>query len=242
MEVTEGMPVKDTRPVVLLDVDDTLLDFHRAEAAALTKTLLRLGVEPKPETLRRYSQINASQWELLEDGVITRETVLTRRFELLFEELGLEISGALARDLYEANLAKGHYFIPGAPELLKALYGRYRLYIVSNGTAAVQAGRIGSAGIAGYFEEIFISEELGFDKPSREFFDRCFARIKDLDRERTVIVGDSLTSDIRGGINAGIKTCWFAPQEKPLRPGIVPDYRITALSELPGLLERIFGV
>ncbi len=232
---------KKKRASVLLDLDDTLLDFHKAEAVALTKTLLRLGVEPKPETLRRYSEINARHWELLEEGRISREQVLTGRFECLFAELGLVRSGEEARDIYEANLALGHYFIPGAPELLEALYGRYALYIVSNGTATVQEGRIASSGIARYFEAIFISEEIGFDKPSRAFFEHCFARMPDFDRERALIVGDSLTSDIRGGLNAGIKSCWFNPWGKAPRPDLKPDYEIGALEQLPALLERLFS-
>ena len=229
------------KPSVFLDVDDTLLDFHKAEAIALSKTLTAMGIEPKPETLRRYSEINASQWELLEEGIITRDVVLTRRFEILFEELGVARSGAETRDLYEHNLAIGHYFMPGAPELLEALYGVYDLYIVSNGTAVVQEGRIKSAGIAKYFEEIFISEEVGYDKPSREFFERCFACIPGFDPEKAIIVGDSLTSDIRGGINAGIKTCWFNPKNKAPRSDIRPDYEISELMELPGLLKELFG-
>ena len=234
------MAEKKSKPTVLLDVDDTLLDFHKAEAIALAKTLRAMGIDPKPETLSRYSEINARQWELLEEGVVTRDVVLTRRFELLFEELGVVRSGAEARDMYEGNLAIGHYFMPGAEELLEALYGKYDLYIVSNGTAIVQEGRIGSAGIAKYFEEIFISEKVGFDKPSRAFFDRCFARIPGFDPARAIIVGDSLTSDIRGGLNAGIRTCWFNPKGKASRADIVPDYEIHTLDQLPGLLEEIF--
>lgn len=226
---------------VLLDVDDTLLDFHKAEAAALARTLTDMGIKPKPEILSRYSRINAQQWELLEEGRITREQVLIRRFDILFAELGIDRPGAEAKEIYERYLSIGHYFMDGAPELLEALWEKYELYIVSNGTAAVQAGRIGSAGIAKYFRRIFISEEIGFNKPSREFFDRCFEMIPDFDRERTLIVGDSLTSDIRGGINAGIKTCWFNPKGKPGRVDIRANYEIRSLSQLPELLEQIFS-
>lgn len=227
-------------PAVLLDVDDTLLDFHKAEAAALSKTLVDMGVEPKAETLSRYSVINAGLWEQLEEGLVTREQVLTSRFEILFNELGLAHSGYEARLLYENYLSIDHYFMPGAPALLEALYGKYRLFIVSNGTASVQDGRIKSAGIARYFEEIFISERVGFNKPSPEFFARCFERIPGFARESTLIVGDSLSSDIRGGINAGIKTCWFNPKGKAAREDIRPDWEISALEELPGLLGEIF--
>ena len=130
--------------------------------------------------------------------------------------------------------------MPGAEELLEALYGKYPLYIVSNGNLSVQEGRIASSGIAKYFGEIFISQQIGFDKPRKEFFDACFARIPGFDRERSIIVGDSLTSDIRGGINAGIKTCWYNPRGKAAREDIRPDYSIAELNELPGLLSEIF--
>ena len=225
---------------VFLDVDDTLLDFHKAEAIALAKTLTAMGIEPREEILKRYSEINDSQWKLLEQGLIPREVVLVRRFEILFEELGLERSGAEARDTYEGNLAVGHYFMPGAPELLETLYRNYELYIVSNGTAVVQEGRIKSAGIAKYFKEIFISEEIGCDKPGKEFFRRCFERILDFDPKQAIIVGDRLSSDILGGINAGIKTCWFNPDRQENRTEIFPDYEIRALGELPALLKEIF--
>ncbi len=226
---------------VFLDVDDTILDFRAAEAQALRGTLENLGLDPTPEAAALYSRINARQWELLEEGLLTREQVLTRRFDILFGELGVERSSSEAKKLYERLLSQGHWFMPGAEALLDALCGKYDLYIVSNGTGVVQDGRIASAGIARYFKDIFISERIGFDKPRREFFDACFARIPGFERERAVIVGDSLTSDIRGGINAGIRTCWYNPWGKQRREDIVPDHEITHLEELPALLEEIFS-
>ncbi|MBQ9249088.1 MAG: YjjG family noncanonical pyrimidine nucleotidase [Oscillospiraceae bacterium] len=228
------------KPVVLLDVDDTLLDFHKAEALALAKALREMQVDPAPETIARYSQINKQQWELLEEGLLTREQVLLRRFEILFQELGLDRSAEKTRDLYEHNLSIGHYFMPGAEQLMDDLYGNYALYIVSNGTGSVQAGRIASAGIGRYFEKIFISEEIGYEKPTAAFFERCFAQIPGFDRGRALIVGDSLTSDIRGGINAGIRTCWYNPGNREPRPDITPDFVIRDLAELPGLLAELF--
>ena len=228
------------RPAVLLDLDDTILDFHRAEAAALSKTLRELGLEPREEILRRYSDINRRQWERLEEGKQTREETLIRRFEILFAEYGLHASGPEARDRYEEHLAVGHFFVPGAEELLEALYGRYELYIVSNGTPKVQAGRIASAGIARYFEKIFVSEELGAVKPSAEFFARSIGRIPGFDRNRALLVGDSLSSDIRGARNAGIRSCWFNPYGAPPRADIPADFEIRTLAELPPLLARLF--
>ena len=229
-----------TRPIVLLDLDDTLLDFHKAEHIAIAKTFVHFGIAPEEGLIRRYSEINAEQWKRLERGEISREQVLVGRFALLFDELGLDCSSREAKRTYENFLSQGHYFIPGAEELLEALRGKYRLFICSNGTAVVQEGRLKSAGIGPYFEEVFISEEIGFNKPSAEFFERCFEKIPDFCRARTIMIGDSLTSDILGGMNAGIKTCWFNPQGRPGREDIVPDYELGKLEQVPELLENLF--
>ena len=230
----------EKRPIVLLDIDETILDFHTAEAVAVSRTLRELGIEPTEAVVRRYSEINKSQWELLEEGLLTREQVLLRRFQLLFQELGADVRGEEARDRYEGYLCRGHWFVPGAPELLETLRGFCRLFVVSNGTLRVQQGRMESAGIGDSFEKVFISEELGANKPERLFFDRVFAQIPYFDRERAIIVGDSLTSDIRGGRRAGIRSCWFNPEGKPGREDIVPDYEIRTLSELPGLIRKLW--
>lgn len=133
---------------VLFDLDDTLFDFHKAEKIALTKTLVHFGIDPTEETLALYSTINAAHWKRLELGEISREEVKVGRYRELFKTIGVECDPVKATAYYESMLAIGHYFMPGAPELLGELYGKYRLYIVSNGTAKVQEGRIGSSGIA----------------------------------------------------------------------------------------------
>lgn len=224
---------------VFLDVDDTLLDFGKAEAAAIKKTFEHIGITASDELIVRYSEINAAQWRRLEKGEISREQVLVERFNILFDELGMRIPGEMVQKTYEYLLGIGHWFVDGAPELLEALYGKYKLYIVSNGTANVQDRRLRSAGIGKYFDGIFISECIGFNKPSREFFDTCFAAIKGFEPDKAIIVGDTLSSDILGGINAGIKTCWFNPGGLPRDPHIPADYEIRSLAELPKLLEGI---
>lgn len=224
---------------VLFDLDDTLFDFHKAEKIALTKTLVHFGIDPTEETLALYSTINAAHWKRLELGEISREEVKVGRYRELFKTIGVECDPVKATAYYESMLAIGHYFMPGAPELLEELYRKYRLYIVSNGTAKVQEGRIGSSGITKYMDGIFISQILGANKPDREFFDICFAKIPDFSRAETVIVGDSLSSDIKGGINAGITTVWFNPKGIENDNDIKPDYTIKELSEVPGLLSQI---
>ena len=225
---------------VLFDVDDTLLDFGKAEEAAIRKTFERIGIPAAEETVRRYREINARQWARFEKGEITREKLLTERFDILFSELGLsDIPSEMAQASYEYLLGIGHYFIDGAEELLEALKDKYELYIVSNGNASVQDRRLKSAGIVPYFREIFISERVGFNKPSAEFFDACFEHIPGFEKDKAIIVGDRLSSDILGGINAGVKTCWFNLRGDAPDPDIPADYEIKHLSELPALLESI---
>ncbi len=224
---------------LFFDLDNTILDFSEAERTALSRTLRERGVEPTPERLRRYSEINIRWWEGLEEGRLTRDEVLVGRFGEFFRELGVPIDGAEASARYEGLLHEGHWFMPGAEELLRSLQGEHRVFLVSNGIASVQDARLKSARIEDCFEGVFISERVGFEKPSRAFFEKCFAAIPGFAPERALIVGDSLTSDIRGGINAGIKSCWFNPRGLPGRPDIVPDYEIRALSELPALIEKM---
>ena len=224
---------------VFLDLDDTLLDFLKAEAVALRRALREVGLDPTEEVISLYSSINKRHWELLEEKKITRPELLIRRFEVLYDTLGLELSGEKTQSYYGKFLGEGHFFIPGAEDQLEALKGKYRLFLVSNGNIPVQNGRLDSAGIRHYFENIFISEAVGVNKPDKAFFDHCFGAIEGFRPEESIIIGDSLTSDIRGGINAGIQTCWFNPAGKPGRADIVPDYEIRALGELPGLLETL---
>jgi len=223
---------------LLLDLDDTILDFHRAERVALRKTLEHFGMEPTEEVLALYHDINRWHWEQLEKGLLTRSQVLLGRFQMLFETLGREAEPKKQAEYYEQRLAQGHFFLPGAEKALERLYGHYRLFLVSNGTARVQRSRLASANLYRFFEEVFISQEVGFNKPAAAFFDACFEKIPGFDRERALMVGDSLTSDIQGGINAGVKTVWVNPGGGK-RGNVRPDYEIEDLSRLPGLLERL---
>lgn len=224
---------------LLFDLDNTLLDFDKAERIALTRALSALSLEPTDHLLDRYNKINLAQWKLLEKGELDRDAVKLRRFLLLFEEFGIDREAKEAAHLYEGFLGEGHYFMDYAEELLQKLSGEYQIYIVTNGTAHVQKGRIASAGIRNYVEDVFISEEIGANKPSKEYFDRCFERIPGFDRNEAVMIGDSLTSDILGGINAGIRTIWFHPEGEVNGTEIIPDYEITDLRELPDLLKTL---
>ncbi len=224
---------------LFLDLDETILDFHKAEAIALEKTFCECGIPFSQASLERYKQVNIQHWKMLERGEIDREQVKYGRFRELFRELEISCDPVLVSRCYEQNLAIGHYFLPGAREAVERLSRKYRLLLASNGTASVQAGRLTSAGLYPFFEKCFVSEEIGFNKPSRAYFEACFAQIPDFDPEKAMMVGDSLTSDILGGINAGIRTCWVNRHAEPRPDTIHPDYEIRQLSELEALLEQI---
>ncbi len=224
---------------LFLDLDDTILDFHKAEEVAIGKTFRSFGIEPTEEVLSRYSQINRHCWHQLELGLWDRETVLVRRFELLFAEYGITQEGTPVARAYEKNLGIGHWFLPGAEAAVDALSKKYRLFLASNGTASVQKGRMTSANLYRFFEKVFVSQELGYNKPAPEFFRQAVAQIPGFDPAKAMMVGDSLTSDILGGINAGFKTCWVNPRHLPGDPAIPADYEIEALSQLEALLETL---
>lgn len=223
---------------VFLDIDNTVLDFSTAEEHALRQALSKRGISLTAELLSRYREINDGFWEALERGEVKRERVLVGRFESFLSEIDSDASPEAVQNCYEQILMSGHFFMPGSEELLAGLYGKYRLYLASNGNIKTQDSRLASAGISGYFDDIFISERIGAEKPSAAFFERCFSLIPGFDRKEAIIIGDSLTSDILGGINARIKTCWYNSAGKPPREDIVPDYTVSKLSEIPAVLSR----
>ena len=223
---------------LFLDLDDTILDFKKAEYIAIGKTIAQFGVEPTDAIRHRYHEINKWHWEQLEKGTMTRAEILVNRFAALFAELGVEVDAPACAKVYEKHLSTGHWFLTGAEETVAALSKKYRLFLASNGTASVQKGRMTSANLYRFFETVFVSQEIGHNKPSRAYFDACFAAIPGFDPARAMIVGDSLSSDIRGGINAGIKTVWVNPDHKDCG-STRPDYEIEALHQLPALLETL---
>ena len=221
---------------ILIDLDNTLFDFYASEKKALKKTLAELGLKPDEQMLKRYSEINEAYWKRLENGELNRSEVKVGRYRQLFDEYGVDISPEETTSRYEIKLSEEGDLMNGAYELLQFLKGRYRLYVVSNGTLVCQQGRMKNTGITHFFDDHFISQQIGFEKPQKEFFDYCFSKIPDFKKEETIIVGDSISADIIGGKNAGIKTVWFnfKGETSPL-----PDYEISALCELKTILERM---
>lgn len=224
---------------VFLDLDDTLLDFVKSERRAIRATLTKLGIRPTKTVVERYHHINAAQWKLLERGEITREQVLYRRFALLFAEYGIDGDPHETQRIYEKELGTGHYFISGAKRMLKQLSKKYQLYLVTNGLAVVQNSRLKSAKIAPFFQEIFISQEVGYNKPHPAYFEHCFSVIDGFQKENAIIIGDSLSSDMKGGNAVGIRTCWFNPHNQAASTEVSVDYEIHRLSQLPALLKNL---
>ena len=224
---------------LFLDLDDTILDFAQAERVALARTLTDFGVEPTQERIGLYSRINKDCWKRMEQGELTKDQLRTVRFAEFFAALGIEADVEAVAAAYVENLSRGHWFLPGAQEAVARLSKKYRLFLASNGMAQVQKGRMTSANLYRWVEQSFSSEEMGAAKPAKAYFDAAFARIDGFDPARAMMVGDSLSSDILGGINAGIRTCWVNPGSKKRREDIVPDYEITALSQLEELLDTL---
>ncbi len=222
---------------ILLDVDGTLLDFGAAEKVGIAAVLTHYGFEPDAERIRLYHQINGAAWAAFERGEVTKERLVEERFEIFFRELGKEVNGREAEDLYRSYLDQSAVLIDGAEDICRYLKGRgYGLYVVTNGTSTTQYKRLALSGLDAFMDGIFVSEDAGSQKPQKEYFDYCFARIPQADPSRMFLVGDSLTSDIKGGINAGISTCWYNPSGLPGREDICPDWQIRRLEELKTLL------
>lgn len=222
---------------LFFDVDDTLLDFGAAEKAALTALFQELNITLTPEMEANYKRINQGLWKSYEEGILGRDEVVNTRFSLLFKEYGQEIDGAVFEQKYRSYLEAGHQLLDGAYELITKLQDKFDLYIVTNGVSTTQDKRLRSSGLHPFFKGIFVSEDTGYQKPMKEFFDYVFARIPNFSVEQGLIIGDSLSADIKGGNLVGLDTCWVNPDKKLNSPDIVPTYQIQKLDELYRILN-----
>ena len=222
------------KKLLLMDLDNTLLDFDRSEKEALTKTLRHYGIEANDELLSQYSSINQKYWNLLEKKEVLREDIVYLRFEEFFKTcLNRNIDGHEVNEIYHNLLKELGYPLPEAEEFLKkAKKLGYKILIISNGSKGINPNRIEKSGIKDYFDEVYISEEMGYDKPDVRFFDQLLK--KHPNKDEMVIIGDSLTSDIQSGINLGIPTIWFNRTNKV---STKPDYEIKSLNEIFDILN-----
>lgn len=224
---------------ILWDVDGTLLDFIAAEKAAI-KTLFgefNLG-QCSDEMIKRYSEINKIYWQRLERGEITKQEVLVGRFKEFFKSEGIDISVVEEfNSLYQLRLGDTIVYHDDSLEIIKSLQGRVRQYVVSNGTVEAQSKKLRLSGLSELVDGIFLSEHIGVEKPNIEFFDKVLEEIKPADRSSILIVGDSLTSDIQGGNNAGIVTCWYNPLGDKAPDKYRIDYEISDLHQIYEIIE-----
>lgn len=223
---------------LLFDVDDTLLDFQKAEKLALRMLFEERGIPLTKEIEAQYKKINKSLWDAFEEGEINRDEVVNTRFSILLKEYGEEVDGILFENNYRSYLEEGNQLMQGAFEFISQIQSEYDLYIVTNGVSKTQDKRLRNAGLHPLFQGIFVSEDTGFQKPRKEYFDYVFARIPNFAPEEGLIIGDSLSADIKGGYVAGIDTCWFNPEKKLNDSEIVPTYEVQNFEELYALLKQ----
>ncbi|WP_042159466.1 YjjG family noncanonical pyrimidine nucleotidase [Paenibacillus gorillae] len=231
--------------IILFDADDTLFDYPRAEEHALSSVFRHIGIEESQARAEetdsytfRYKQINGGLWKELEQGHVTTSELKVERFRRLFEgDAAVTINADEISDRYLGFLGEGHFLFDGAEAVIRNLAKHFRLAIITNGYKDVQLSRIARSGLADCFEQVIISEEAGYQKPHTGIFDYAFEKLGHHDRSKMLIVGDSLTSDMQGGLNIGIDTCWYNPAGKPNGTDVKPKYEIRSLDELYGIVE-----
>jgi len=223
---------------LLFDVDGTLLDFQQAESVALNTTPSQMGVVMPAEYVSTYHQINDSLWRDFEAGALSAQDVRTKRFHLLFKELEIAGDAQAFSEGFLKNLIAASGFFEGTEQVLRKLEGQFRLALLTNGFADVQHARIARLGLGKLFDPIIISEEVSVAKPASAVFDIALEGMGGPDKGSVLMIGDSLSSDIQGGANAGIDTCWLNPTSNANNTDVVPTYEIQNLSELPSLLAR----
>jgi len=225
--------------LILWDIDGTLLDFLAAEAAAIRSCFSKFELgECTDEMLHLYSKINVKYWEMLEREELTKPEVLVGRFKEFFETVGIDSSYAVPfNDEYQIRLGDTIVFCDDSYKLISELKDKYIQCVVSNGTIIAQTRKIEKSGLNKIMDKIYLSEQLGYEKPNIHFFDKLFADYPEISKDEMIIIGDSLTSDIRGGNNVGITTCWYNPKHCENNAGVCVDYEISNLNKILEILH-----
>jgi YjjG family noncanonical pyrimidine nucleotidase len=223
---------------LLFDADGTLFDYDKAETFALQRSFRQSDMPFEPHYLSTYRRINHQIWIDFEHGKITAERLKTKRFELLFDELHVDVDARKFSNHYLVNLSKATFLIDNAEEIVETLADTHHIAIITNGLTNVQYPRLKESVLAPYIEATIISEEVGVAKPDSQIFEIAFEQMQHPARDEVMIIGDSLTSDMQGGYNYGIDTCWFNPANAPNSFAFQPTYEIHALSDLLNILSE----
>ena len=222
---------------LLFDADHTLFDFNKSEYFALKAALDFYSLPSTDDVIERYSVINVKYWKMLERGEIDKKSLMLARFVEFAKEYGFEDKAEVLSDLYMANLAREAHLVEGALEMVEKLSKKYRLFIITNGVKSTQDGRFGISPITKYFEKIFISEVIGAEKPSKVFFDAVENGIEGYSREKAIVIGDSLSSDIKGALNTGIDCIWYNPIKKEAPEGWQITHIVESFDEVLEILK-----
>ena len=225
--------------VIIFDADETLFDFKKSEREALKNTMIEFGIEyDEKYHLKVYSDINTAIWKDFENGLITQKKLKVERFKRLSDKLGVGVNEELFAKSYMKHLSFASFLYEDSVSLLESLHKDYRLIIITNGLKDVQDRRIRKSSVAKYFDDIVVSEEVNVSKPDPKIFEIALNNIKYWDKSKVLMVGDSLTSDIKGGINSGIDTCWLNSSKIDNKTNIKPTYEISNLMELKDILKK----
>jgi putative hydrolase of the HAD superfamily len=222
---------------IVFDADGTLFDYDRAEATALRRAFAEIGLELDARLHECFVRINSRLWQEFEQGLVSSERLRVQRFEELAAELRLDLDPTVFSEDYLHILGLQTPLLPGALALVESLAGDFRLALATNGIASVQRARFGASVIRPFFHTIVISDEIGVAKPDPRFFEALFAALGNPPRSQVLMVGDGLSSDIKGGVDFGIDTCWFNPSRLENSSEIEPSFEIHAPRELVELLE-----
>ncbi|NOW04992.1 YjjG family noncanonical pyrimidine nucleotidase [Clostridium beijerinckii] len=225
--------------VILFDADDTLFDFKKSEREAFKNTILEFNINyDENYHLKIYQDINTAIWKEFEQGLITQEKLKVERFKRLADKLKISFDEIEFAKSYMQNLSNCSFLFDGSLELIEHLSKNYKLSIITNGLTSVQENRIRKSIISKYFEDVVISEEISISKPNPKIFEHALKNISHTNKSTVLMVGDSLTSDIQGGINFVIDTCWYNPNKLKNNSNMTPKYEISNFDELKHLLTN----
>ena len=229
-----------TYKFLLFDLDHTLLDFDTAEDVALTQLLKEEGIEDIQAYKDYYVPMNKTLWKDLEQKKITKQELVNTRFSKVFSHFGIEKDGVYLAERYQFYLAQQGQVFSGAMELIDSIIDRsYELYAATNGITTIQTGRMAQSGLAPYFNQVFISEQLQTQKPDALFYEKIGQQIAGYSKEKTLMIGDSLTADIQGGNNAGIDTIWYNPHHLENKTQAQPTYEVDSYQDLLDCLDKL---
>ena len=222
--------------IVLLDIDNTLIDFNECARQSIIRIFNDFNLPYSNNVFKTFTDENIKIWKRLENGEITKAYLRANRWNIILEKLGLIADGPAIEELFEKGISESAYEVTGAKELLAYLYSKHDLYVVSNGFRVVQENRLNLSDFKKYFKGMFFSEDIGISKPQKEFFDYCFYELNNPEKENVILIGDSISADIKGGNSYNIKTIWFNKNNEKCPDDVKPTYIVKTLSEIQNII------